>query len=288
MLKEIVVISGKGGTGKTSIVAALANLLDNKVLADCDVDAADLHLVLNPVVQEEHEFWCGKTAVIGPDICTSCDKCRELCRFDAISPDYVVDGISCEGCGVCAYFCPSEAISLKDNLSGYWSVSKTEYGPLVHARLKIAEENSGLLVSLVKNKAREIAAAENKDFILIDGSPGIGCPVIASISGSDLILVVTEPTLSGLHDLNRVLALAQHFDIPTAVSINKSDINQEMTEEIIKNCQEKGIPVIGVIPYDSAITKAQIQGKSIIEFASDSPTAKIIRTMKDKLINLTS
>lgn len=288
MLKEIAVISGKGGTGKTSIVAALANLLNNKVLADCDVDAADLHLVLNPIVQEEHEFWCGKTAVIDPDICTSCNKCIELCRFEAISPDFIVDGISCEGCGVCAYFCPSEAISLQDNLSGYWSVSKTEYGPLVHARLKIAEENSGLLVSLVKNKAREIATEENKDFILIDGSPGIGCPVIASISGTDFILVVTEPTLSGLHDLNRVLALAQHFDITTAVCINKSDINQEMTENILKNCQEKQIPVLGVIPYDNAITKAQIQGKSIVDFAPNSPTAKIIRTMKDNLINLIS
>lgn len=307
MPKEIVVISGKGGTGKTSIVAALATLLEDKVMADCDVDAADLHLILMPTILEEHEFWSGKTALINKEKCLNCDKCRELCSFDAIKlekgghtslfgkaseseecPQLIVDKIACEGCGLCAYFCPNEAISLEDNLAGHWFVSETKYGPLVHARLGIGEENSGKLVTLVKSKTRKIAAEENKKFILIDGSPGIGCPVIASLSGSNLLLIVTEPTLSGIHDLERVISLAQHFNIPPGVCINKADINQEMTEKILNYCREKEIPVLGIIPYDSSVTQAQIHGQSVIEFAPDSPTAKKLRVLKDKLIKLIS
>ncbi|KJS81776.1 MAG: (4Fe-4S)-binding protein [Peptococcaceae bacterium BICA1-8] len=288
MLKEIVVISGKGGTGKTSVVAALAALFDNKVLADCDVDAADLHLVLNPEIIENHEFWSGKTANIDKSKCINCNKCLELCQFEAISDEMVIDKISCEGCGVCFHFCPSGAISLQDNLAGHWYISKTKYGTFVHAKLGIAEENSGKLVTLVKNKARELAAKENKSIILVDGPPGIGCPVIASISGANLVLIITEPTLSGIHDLTRVLSLNKHFNVQTAVCINKSDINQEMTASIIKNCQENNIPVVGVIPYDNSVTKAQIQGLSILEFNPESHTAQIIRKMQEEIITLIS
>ncbi|MGI6226345.1 MAG: 4Fe-4S binding protein [Peptococcales bacterium] len=307
MLKEIVVISGKGGTGKTSLVAALATLLESKVMADCDVDAADLHLVLNPTILEEHEFWSGKTAFINNDKCSVCGKCQELCRFEAIdlvekghnslgdttsksekSPQLILDNIACEGCGVCAYFCPNKAITLEDNLSGHWFISKTEYGPLVHARLGIAEENSGKLVTLVKSEARKIAAQENKNYLLIDGSPGIGCPVIASLSGCDLLLIVTEPTLSGIHDLERITTLAQHFNIPQAVCINKSDINPEMSNEILSFCQRKNISVLGIIPYDRSVTQAQIHGQSTIEYAPDSPATQEFTAIKNKLINLIS
>jgi len=288
MLKEIVVISGKGGTGKTSVVAALASLLENKVLADCDVDAADLHLVLNPRILEEHEFWSGKSAFIDQEKCLKCGKCQKLCRFAAISDDFVIDKIACEGCGVCAQFCPSEAISLQDNLAGHWYISETNYGPLVHARLGIAEENSGKLVTLVKSKSRQIAGAENKSYVLIDGPPGIGCPVIASLSGANLLLVVTEPTVSGIHDSERVISLARHFKIPAAVCINKADINQDMTDKIQNYCRENNIPVLGVIPYDQSVTQAQIQGVSIIDLAPNSPTAEILKNMKDQLITLIS
>lgn len=293
MLKEIVVISGKGGTGKTSVVAALASLLENKVLADCDVDAADLHMVLNPTILEKHDFGSGKNAYIDQEKCLKCGKCQEFCRFDAINKtghtetkQLTVDKIACEGCGVCAHFCPNGAISLEDNLSGQWYISDTKYGPMVHAKLGIAEENSGKLVTLVRSKAKTIATRKKSDYILIDGSPGIGCPVIASITGANLVFVITEPTLSGLHDLNRVISLAQHFNTPTAVGINKADINQEMTDKILNYCKDKKIPVLAVIPYDNSITKAQIQGKSIIEFAPESSTAEIFREMKDKLCEL--
>jgi len=288
MLKEIVVISGKGGTGKTSIVAALANLFKDKVLADCDVDAADLYLVLNPEIINENEFWSGKTAYIDKEKCTYCNKCLELCQFQAISDEMVIDKISCEGCGVCFHFCPTGAISLEDNLAGYWYTSKTTYGPFVHAKLGIAEENSGKLVSLVKSKARELALKDNKTTILVDGPPGIGCPVIASISGASLVLIITEPTLSGIHDLKRVLSLNEHFNIQSAVCINKADINQKMTDSILKHCNENNIPVVGVIPYDNLITKAQIQGLSITEYAPYSHTSKILRKIKDDLITLIS
>ncbi|MDK2823962.1 MAG: hypothetical protein PWQ67_776 [Clostridia bacterium] len=283
MLKELVVISGKGGTGKTSIVASLATLIDNKVLADCDVDAADLHLVLNPRILEEYEFRSGKTAYINKEKCTQCKKCLELCRFDAIGDDLIIDKVSCEGCGVCVYFCPLGAIEFKDNLSGHWFISSTTYGPLVHAKLGIAEENSGKLVTLVKSQARKVAMEQNKELILVDGSPGIGCPVIASISGANLVLVVTEPTLSGIHDLERVISLTEHFNIETAVCINKADINYEMTEKILNNCQKQGLPVVGIIPYDNSVTKAQIQGISILDLAPESKTAKEIKKLEKEL-----
>ncbi|MFZ7104462.1 MAG: 4Fe-4S binding protein [Peptococcaceae bacterium] len=284
MLKEIVVVSGKGGTGKTSIVAALASLLKDKVLGDCDVDAADLHLVLKPQIQEESEFWSGKTAFLNKEKCLDCHKCIELCRFNAIKEDMTIDAVSCEGCGVCAAFCPQGAITLQENLAGHWFISRTPYGPLVHARLGIAEENSGKLVSLVKSKAKKIAAEENKSLILIDGPPGIGCPVIAAISGASLVLIITEPTLSGIHDLSRVVSLIKHFNIKAAACINKADINPEMTAKILADCAAANIPVIGIIPYDSSITKAQILGQSIMDYAPHSNSAQILRNLKEQII----
>ncbi|WP_243270093.1 ATP-binding protein [Thermanaerosceptrum fracticalcis] len=283
MLKELVVISGKGGTGKTSIVASLASLLYNKMIADCDVDAADLHLVLQPQILEKHEFWSGKTAFINKDKCLECGQCLELCRFAAINENFVVDKVSCEGCGVCVYFCPAKAINFKENLAGHWYISQTPYGTMVHAKLGIAEENSGKLVALVKNQVKKLALEEKKEFILVDGPPGIGCPVIASISGANLVLAVTEPTISGIHDLERVVALTKHFKINTAVCINKADINPEVTKKILLECREEGLEVLGIIPYDNAVTKAQVEGVNVVEFSPTSPAVKEIKTMAEKI-----
>lgn len=277
-MKELVVISGKGGTGKTSVVASFAALAENKVLADCDVDAADLHLLLSPKIVRREEFSGGKTASIAADKCIGCGKCASVCRFDAISFDgpandvvgktYRIDPIACEGCGVCAYFCPVDAVIFSPSINGEWFVSETRHGPMVHAKLGIAEENSGKLVTTIRREAKRIAEENGLDLVIIDGSPGIGCPVIASITGASLVLIVTEPTLSGLHDLDRVAALAAHFGINTVVCVNKSDLNPEITSEIRGRCLEKNIGVVGEIRYDKAVTIAQIKGKSVVEYYS--------------------
>jgi MinD superfamily P-loop ATPase len=271
-MKELTVISGKGGT---SIVASLAALAENKVMADCDVDAADLHLLLEPTLKYREEFRSGKLASINRDICTECGKCIELCRFNAISDDFVIDPISCEGCGVCAYFCPEEAIELSESLSGEWFISDTRFGPLVHAKLGIAEENSGKLVTLVRKNARAIAEKEDRKFIIVDGPPGIGCPVIASITGVDSVLVVTEPTLSGIHDLERTVALAEHFKIPTMVCINKYDLNPEMSTRIERFCENKGLRLLGKIAFDLIVTKALVQRKSVVDYSLGAVTQEI-------------
>ncbi|NWF52770.1 MAG: 4Fe-4S binding protein, partial [Nitrospirae bacterium] len=209
-MKQIVVISGKGGTGKTILTASFASLAKNKVMADCDVDAADLHLLLQPEIKERHEFRSGVTATIDKELCQGCGECISVCRFNAISEDFTVDPISCEGCTICSYVCPAGAIKLEENISGEWFVSETKYGPFVHAKLGIAEENSGKLVSVVRQKAKEIAEKENLDYVIIDGPPGIGCPVIASLANVDLAMIVTEPTLSGIHDMERVAQVSKH------------------------------------------------------------------------------
>ncbi|MGB3113344.1 MAG: ATP-binding protein, partial [Candidatus Omnitrophota bacterium] len=231
-MKQIVVISGKGGTGKTVLTASLAALAKNKVMADCDVDAADLHLLLKPSIKERHEFKSGATAFIDKRLCTECGRCVAVCRFDAVSEDYAIDPVACEGCGFCYYACPVNAIKMQENATGEWYISDTRFGPLVHAKLGIGEENSGKLVTLVRQKAKEIAEKQRFDWVIIDGSPGIGCPVIASLSGVDFALVVTEPTLSGLHDADRVIKVARHFNIPVKVVINKYDLNVDMTNRI--------------------------------------------------------
>ena len=266
-MKELTIISGKGGTGKTSVVASFAAIAQNKVLADADVDAADLHLILTPAIKHEEDFKGGRTAQIDPEICTECGECLERCQFNAISPDFVVDKIDCEGCGVCVHFCPVEAIDFPQNICGKWYISDTRFGPMVHARLGIAEENSGLLVSLVRNQAKVLAEERGLDTIIVDGPPGIGCPVIASITGTSAVLIVTEPTLSGLHDLERVGGLAAHFKIPTLACVNKFDLNEEMSNQIADHCAKNRIELVGRIPYDTAVTYAMVAGKSIVEFS---------------------
>jgi MinD superfamily P-loop ATPase len=275
-MKELVVISGKGGTGKTSIVASLASLAKNAVFADCDVDAADLHLVLEPNIKQKSDFSGGKRATIIADRCSGCGKCQELCRFDAIrlngtsndviGKTFTVDPVSCEGCKVCVEFCPVDAIEFNDCINGQWFISDTRFGPMVHAKLGIAEENSGKLVTLIRKEAKNIATGQDKDLIIVDGSPGIGCPVIASITGADLVLIVTEPTLSGKHDLERVAELTEKFGIPTLLCINKSDLNQEIAEQIAEEAGNRGINLAGKIRYDKAFTKAQIMKTTLIEY----------------------
>jgi len=284
-MKEIVVISGKGGTGKTSIVAAFAALAGKKVLADCDVDAADLHLVLNPRIEHREDFSGGKKARILEDECIACDRCIEECRYDSIHYPILSNGetadtpqvnpIFCEGCGVCVRVCPVEAISFEPAVNGEWYISSTNYGPMVHARLGMAEGNSGKLVTLIRQEARDIAERENLDYIIVDGSPGIGCPVIASITGSDLVLVVTEPTLSGQHDLLRVAELTAHFRTPTIVCVNKWDLNPEITEQIEGEAKERGVKPAGRIRYDNAITKAQIMKTSVVEYTGGAVSEDI-------------
>jgi MinD superfamily P-loop ATPase len=278
-MKEIVIISGKGGTGKTSLTAALATLAGQQgkaVFADCDVDAADLHLVLGPKIQERNEFISGHVARVDPKRCLSsgedgsCAKCIDLCRFGAISHSFktgcAVDEGSCEGCGVCVRFCPSSAIEFAPRRCGEWYVSQTRFGPLAHAALDARAENSGKLVTTVRKEAKRIAEELKADWIIVDGSPGTGCPVIASITGADEVVIVTEPTMSGRHDLERVAGLARHFSIPFSVVVNKADINRAMADETGAWCARNAVPFLGMIPYDRAVTKAQLEGKSVIEY----------------------
>ncbi|MFP4106155.1 MAG: ATP-binding protein [Phycisphaerae bacterium] len=284
-MKELTIISGKGGTGKTSIVASFAALARRAVLADCDVDAADLHLVLQPRVLRTADFSGGKQAQINPQSCVACGKCAELCRFDAIRFDgpgngaidktFRVDPIACEGCGVCAWFCPAGAVRFDSVVNGQWFVSETRHGPMVHAALGIAEENSGKLVSTVRAEARQIATDHELEMVIVDGSPGVGCPVIASVTGADLVLIVTEPTLSGKHDLQRVADLTEHFGIPAMVCINKWDLNPELAEDIEQQAVARGLRLAGRVRYDPAVTRAQIAGQSVVEHADDGSSADV-------------
>jgi len=282
-MKQIVIISGKGGTGKTVITASFAALAKNKVMADCDVDAADLYLLLHPEIKETYEF-TGRVAEIDEDKCIQCGKCQEVCRFEAIK-NFIVDPISCEGCGVCPYVCPQETIKMIEHSAGNWFVSETKYGPLVHAKLGIAEENSGKLVSLVKQKARDIAQKQRRDFIIIDGPPGIGCPVIASLSGVDITLIVIEPTLSGIHDLERVAGVAYHFGIKTLVCINKYDLNLKITQNIENFCKTYNIELIGKVPFNKVVTEALVMGKPVVEY-SDNKVSNQIKEMWRKIVNI--
>ncbi|MFH1287440.1 MAG: ATP-binding protein [bacterium] len=265
-MKQIVIISGKGGTGKTVITAGFAALAKNKVMADCDVDAADLHLLLHPRVRERHEFKSGKVAGINKEICKQCNKCIDICRFSAISKDFMVDTLSCEGCAFCSNVCPVEAISMEEKISGEWFISDTKYGPFVHAKLDVAEGNSGKLVSLIRQKAKEIAQNKGSDWVIIDGSPGIGCPVIASLSGIDCARVVTEPTLSGLHDADRVIGVAKYFGVPVKLVVNKYDLNIDMTKKIEEYCEKNDIQVAGKVGFDESVVKSIVEGRTILEF----------------------
>ncbi|MFH0779180.1 MAG: ATP-binding protein [Candidatus Eisenbacteria bacterium] len=287
-MKELAVVSGKGGTGKTSLSASFAVLADRPVIADCDVDAADLHLVLSPRVKERHDFRSGHEAIIRQDECTGCGACLSHCRYDAVRTNgecadqarFYIDPVSCEGCGVCVRFCPEHAIDFPERLCGEWMISETRCGPMVHARLGVAAENSGKLVSTVRREARRIAREEHRPLIIVDGPPGIGCPVIASVTGASLVLVVTEPTVSGEHDLERVLSLARHFDIPPAICVNKWDLNPEMTERIENKARRADARIAGRVRYDRSVTLAQMQERAVVE--TEAPCVKDVRAIWDR------
>jgi MinD superfamily P-loop ATPase len=272
-MKELVVISGKGGAGKTSIAASFAVLAKDAVIADCDVDAADMHLLLEPEILERHDFYAGNEAVIKAAECTGCGVCHDYCRYDAIKSNgtsaggapFYVDPSACEGCGVCVRFCPEQAIDFPERLCGEWMISKTRCGLMAHARLGVAAENSGKLVSTVRRETRRLAEENGASMIIVDGPPGIGCPVISSLTGASRVLVVTEPTVSGMHDMDRVLSLAKHFGIPTAVCVNKWDINPEMTESIEQRAAETGASIAGRVRYDAEVTRAQLLRKTVVE-----------------------
>lgn len=285
-MKQLVIISGKGGTGKTIISACFASLARNKVMVDCDVDAANLYLLLHPEIQESHKFSGGMKARIEQNNCSRCGECVDACRFSAIHEkidgEFFIDPISCEGCGVCYHVCPVKAVEMEKSLSGEWFVSHTKYGPFVHARLGIGEENSGKLVTEVRKKAMELAEKNNLDLVIIDGPPGIGCPVIASLSGADLALVVTEPTLAGIHDMERVAQTAHHFKISTACCINKYDINPENSTIIEDWCQKNSIPLMGKIPFDEDVTPSMVNLIPLPEH-SNNAASKEIKNIWEKI-----
>jgi MinD superfamily P-loop ATPase len=269
-MKQITVLSGKGGTGKTTITASFAVLANDIVIADCDVDAPDLHMLLHPHIMKTQEFKGPKLAVIHKTKCIECGLCKNSCRFDAINDSIQIDQLSCEGCGVCVVVCPEEAISLQERISGHSFISKTNYGIMSHARLDPGESNSGKLVTLVRHNARQTAEEENCDLILVDGPPGIGCPVIASVTGVDAGLIVTEPTMSGIHDLGRALQLLNHFNILPLVCINKYDINIKNTEKIVKFCEKNKVEVAGKISFDPIVTEAMVAGKTVVEHSPEN------------------
>lgn len=291
-MKELVVVSGKGGTGKTSVTASFAALAPNKVTADCDVDAADLHLILAPSVVRSEAFVGGVRARIDPDACSDCGVCAETCRFGAITRSEnngrtfrMVDQLACEGCGACQLVCPENAVYLDDVVSGELFVSESRLGPFVHAKLGIAQENSGKLVTLVRSEARKLASSKGMELVLIDGSPGIGCPVIASLTGATLALVVTEPTLSGLHDMKRVSDVAESLRTPVAVCVNKWDLNPEIAQAIADWCEGRGLPLVGRMPYDGLVNLAQLRGLSVVEH-SDGPAALAVRAVWDAVAEM--
>ncbi len=284
-MKELVVVSGKGGTGKTSLTAAFASLSDKKILCDADVDAADLHLLMNPDIKTKTDFIGGGVALINRGKCVECGMCKDLCRFDAISESYVVDHIDCEGCGVCVDFCSEKAIEFPSQICGEWYISETRFGPMVHARLGIAEENSGKLVTLIRRETQKLAEQKQLELIITDGPPGIGCPVIASIGGAGALLIVTEPTVSGLHDMERVAQLAVHFKVPAMVCVNKFDLNPGQTDAIEKLAKKRKMVVLGRIPFDPIFTESMVLGKTIFEYNHESETSKTVKEIWYKLLS---
>ena len=289
-MKEIVIISGKGGTGKTSITASFAYLArEYSIIADCDVDAADMHLILQPTIKRKEDFYSSLEAVIDNEKCINCDKCREVCRFDAIeivNDEYKVIPLNCEGCGYCQKVCPAEANEMKKRLDGEWYISESRFiTPLVHAKLGIGTENSGKLVALVKNIARQFAEIREKKLVLVDGSPGIGCPVISSLSGANFVVFITEPTVSGVHDLKRVYELAAKFNIPCGLIVNKADLNSEKTQEIINFAKTENIYILGQVPYNDIFTKAMVKGLSIVEYEGNE-ISNNIRDIWNKIIEI--
>ncbi len=281
-MKQLVILSGKGGTGKTSVTAAFAHLAAQgdspilAILADADVDAANLELVLAPNMEARADFWGGQVAMIDLETCGGCGTCETVCRFDAVHEnmgEYRVDSIACDGCAACMYQCPEDAITMQPQLAGEWFRSQSRYGPLFHAALRPAQENSGKLVTVVKQNARLLAMDENIPLLLVDGPPGIGCPVISAVSGADLALIVAEPTAAGVHDMRRVLLTTDHFGVPALVCINKADIYPAGAAQIEAFCQEKNIGVVGRIPFDTTVTEAMVQGQPVTAYQPTSPSS---------------
>lgn len=269
-IKQITVLSGKGGTGKTTVTAALAQVSSPiSLFADCDVDAPNLHLLLNPTNTSSEQFLSGKLAIKNPEKCNDCGKCLEVCRFDAITPQYEINDVMCEGCGACKWICPTKAISMEIQPSGVIYEAETRFGPMVHALLNIGAENSGKLVSEVIQKSHKKANQLNKDLIIVDGSPGIGCPVIAALTNAMLVIVVVEPTVTAIHDMKRALELVQFFKLTPAVIINKATINEEQRYNIINFCNEEDIAIVGELPYNMEMYKAMVNRKTIIEHGID-------------------
>ncbi len=293
-MKQWVVLSGKGGTGKTSVAAALAHLAAGElriVLADADVDAANLELLLSPEILESEPFVGGQVAEIEPAACTGCGVCAEVCRFEAVLPEngiYRVDSIACEGCAACAYACPADAIRMLDQVNGRWMRSQSGLGPLFHARLFAGQENSGKLVTQVRQRAALAAHESSADLLLIDGPPGIGCPVIAACAGTDLALLVTEPSVSGVHDLKRVLGVLRHFDVPALVCVNKADINPARTEEVVHLCAEEKIPMVGTIPFDPAVPQAMARRQPITAYDDGAASRALAELWRELLPRLSS
>jgi MinD superfamily P-loop ATPase len=281
-MRELVILSGKGGTGKTTVAAALAHLASQElsiVLADADVDAANLELVLDPTRLEAGDFRSSQLAMIDPEKCTGCGICAEVCRFEALEERggvYAVDAIACEGCASCYYQCPEEAIGMAEQQDGRWFRSDSRFGPLFHAHLFAGQENSGKLVTLVKQQARLLARDVGADLLLVDGPPGIGCPVIAAIAGSDLALLVIEPTVSGVHDLVRILDTVDHFGVRPLVVVNKVDLNVSKADEIAVFCTEREIEIVGRVPYDTVVTEAMVQGRPVTEY-TDGPVSEALK-----------
>ncbi|MBN1956407.1 MAG: ATP-binding protein [Anaerolineae bacterium] len=276
-MKQLVILSGKGGTGKTTVAAALAHLASQEgaiVLADADVDAANLELVLDPVKREQHEFMSGQVARIDAERCTACGICAGVCRFDAVVEGeiYRVDPLACEGCAACFYQCPEAAIQMEEQHAGRWFRSDSRFGPLFHAHLFAGQENSGKLVTLVKQQGRLLALDSGAGLLVVDGPPGIGCPVIAASAGADVALHVVEPTVSGVHDLGRIMGTTDHFGVPSLVVINKADLNTAISGEIAAFCVERGVQVVGRIPYDTVVTEAMVQGRPVTDYADGAVT----------------
>ncbi len=292
-MKQLVILSGKGGTGKTTVAAALAHLGSQElpmVLADADVDAANIELVLEPNKLEEHDFWSGKRAVIDPEICTACGVCETVCRFDAIIPPgqapfsyaYQVEPLSCEGCAACFYQCPEDAIRMEEQLAGRWFRSDSRFGPLFHAHLFAGQENSGKLVTVVKKQGRDLASEIGAQLLLVDGPPGIGCPVISATTGVDMALLVVEPTVSGVHDLKRVLSTTEHFGVPALVAINKADLNVQRSDEVAAFCEERAVELVGRIPYNTAVTEAMVQGQPVTAY-TDGLVSEALRGIWERV-----
>ncbi len=294
-MKQLVILSGKGGTGKTSVTAAFAHLAAEgeypipAILADADVDAANLELVLAPEMETRTDFWGGQVAQIDPQLCGSCGTCEAVCRFDAVSEndgEYRVDQTACDGCAACVYQCPEEAITMQPQLAGEWFRSQSRYGTLFHAALIPAQENSGKLVTIVKQNARLLAMDEDIPLVLVDGPPGIGCPVISAVSGADLALIVAEPTAAGVHDMHRVLQTTAHFGVKTLVCINKADIYPAGAAQIESFCQEQNIEVVGLIPFDLSVTEAMVQGQPVTAYRPTDPASLMLLDTWKKVIAL--